>query len=59
MSATRKVAQAVEAVLTACNASTADKGLKGDLQAAAREVSDALNRLLDHIRCAFTCYAKA
>lgn len=50
MAATRKVAQAVEAVLSACNSSSADKGLKGDLQAAAREVSDSLNRLLDHIR---------
>ena len=50
MGATRRVAQAVESVLSACNNSTAEKSRKVDLQAAAREVSDSLNRLLDHIR---------
>jgi len=50
MGATRKVSQAVEAVLSAVNRSTNDKVLKDDLQSAAREVSDSLNRLMDHIR---------
>lgn len=50
MGATRKVAQAVEVVLTTCNSSTADNALKGDLQSAARDVSESLTRLLDHIR---------
>jgi hypothetical protein len=34
----------------AVNRSTQDKGLKDDLQSAAREVSDSLTRLMDHIR---------
>jgi len=50
MSATRKVGQAVEAVLTSGNNATPDERLKGDLQSAAREVSDSLTRLMDHIR---------
>ncbi|XP_021951847.1 talin-1 isoform X2 [Folsomia candida] len=50
MTATRKVAQAVEAVLSSVDKSTKNRPLKDDLQAAAREVSESLNRLMDHIR---------
>jgi talin len=55
MIATRKVSQAVEAVLSAVNKSTQNRPLKDDLQAAAREVSDSLARLMDHLRyfCSF------
>lgn len=50
MSATRKVSQAVEAVLSSVDKSTQNRSLKDDLQTAARQVSDSLNRLMDHIR---------
>lgn len=50
MGATRKVSQAVEAVLNAVDKSTQNKALKDDLQGAAREVSQSLSRLMDHIR---------
>lgn len=50
MGACRKVAQAVEAVLHSVNRCTDDKSLKHDLQNAARDVSDSLNRLMDQIR---------
>lgn len=50
MGACRKVAQATEAVVTSVSRSTDDKSLKNDLQNAARDVSDSLNRLMDQIR---------
>lgn len=50
MTAARKVSQAVEAVLSAVDRSTQNRSLKDDLQAAARDVTDSLNRLVDHIR---------
>lgn len=53
MGACRKVAQATEAVVTSVSRSTDDKSLKNDLQNAARDVSDSLNRLMDQIRYIF------
>ena len=44
------MAHAVEGVLNAANQSCKDRNMKDDLQGAAKDVSESLNRLLDHIR---------
>ncbi|CAG7831157.1 unnamed protein product, partial [Allacma fusca] len=48
--ASRRVAQSVESVLVTSNQCCQDTNLRSDLETAARDVSTALNRLLDHIR---------